>query len=79
MSEEYNKMITCSCCAEGILIRRFDDEGLIWLSLWRSAMKHPSFRQKLRYCYEMLRWGYSADEVVFTKEAANTLALELTK
>jgi hypothetical protein len=76
---EIEKAFICSCHGEGLVVRRFKDESLVWVSLWGGRSYGRGWRWRVRAAWDMLRHGYSWDEVCFTEATAHALSEELGK
>jgi len=71
-----SEFIRCSCGMEGMGIDYDSDDNLYYISYWSAGLsnKKLSVREKLRYCWNLLRTGKAFnDELVFRERDINKL------
>jgi len=74
-----NRIYPCSCGCEGLAVEYEKEQDEIYISMWYYGLRSPlSFRERLRYCWQILRYGKPyADMVVFDKETTQAFVAGL--
>jgi hypothetical protein len=83
MSHKHIEWIQCECHAHAIQVMRFDDEDLVYVSLWSHGFDQdhrPSLWQRLRYAWQMLwRGDFQTNEIILNPEESRDLSRVLIK
>lgn len=76
-TQEINQQFfTCECYSDAVHVMKFDDEELIYFSIWHRKGGHkPPIWQRLKHIWKILTTGTPyGDEVILNKEKSLQLA-----
>ena len=81
MEKNEVRLFVCDCGCGGLSIERDSDFPEIFISTWRYGTSiKVSFIDRLRYCWDILRYGRPhTDEVIFNIETAKAFLSELER
>jgi hypothetical protein len=71
------KFIRCSCGGEAIVLDKYKDEDLIYLSIWQDGCNvdnRLSWLQRFRWCWKIIRSGRPfEDQIILDFDSADAM------
>jgi hypothetical protein len=65
------KLFRCDCYSEGVVVEPWEECDGIFLAFWQYGYYKPSFTQRLKYIWKIIKDGTPyTDMVCFNKEKA---------
>jgi len=70
MNDEKSLFLICDCYEHGLLLEKFEGENELCLSLFERGLngRNLSFKERLRWCWQILRHGNPWSDYIILNE-----------